>query len=435
MSTRAPLSPLAKLVQCQHILGYQFKDISLLQRALSVRTVPWKILATAGDTYVQAALIDRWYERAERGELTSNDFATIRSNTLTNHSFCKVGYKKGLVHCTTPRATTDDQMATTVEAVLAAVYRDSLFEDGVRKPLDHNAFMAVVARLGINHPLIASASDLRWALEPITTTRRIPYFFTKGNHFALTKACLELGAASSLPRSYKAYASAPLPASPRVPPLARATRVVDAGAADGPALGVQLQTASVQVKKESITSRVLNWFRGSGTREPDPSVPIEAGPEERFPKRPQRPDAKLNKEARAPEIQVSEPDSPADRSLLAVGDAGPTAGNIAMSPAADGKMSGRKSRRPGNWAAEALPDQKSQEGIEPSRSEVPISPGTAVETRRSLIDRRNEFKRLLRLRPKLHAVKRTHLRAQVKETTKRLRMLDLDARKAARRAS
>lgn len=181
MASQTPRSMLDKLARCQQILGYTFRDVSILQESLTLRVN--KRMATAGDTYVQVALVDRWYSLPNR---TSQDFAAVKRETLSNHNLANVGFNRGLYACTLPLPCGPDQhqqMADTVEAILAAVYRDALFENSDRKATNWKEFERVVARLGINHHLIASAVDLRWALSPMRTTRKIPLqFFSRGHH-------------------------------------------------------------------------------------------------------------------------------------------------------------------------------------------------------------------------------------------------------------
>lgn len=85
-------------------------------------------------------------------------------------------------------------MADTVEALLGAVYRDAMFDNGERSAEAANwaVFEGVIARLGINHNLIASASDLRWSLNPIKTKRTLMrQFFSGGHHLELAKLIAE----------------------------------------------------------------------------------------------------------------------------------------------------------------------------------------------------------------------------------------------------
>lgn len=196
MSRRAPTDILGKLVRCQQILGYEFKDPTLLRQALHVGSREWKRLASAGDTYVQNALADRWYERRH---LDSSDFSKIKMTALSNANLSLCGFKRGINECTIGRLSPGQrsevkvvyEMATTVEALLAAVYRDTLFVDNVRKQTDWDLFEAVIARLGINHRLIASTSDLRWAIDPMHGRKIAPDFF-RGHHLSLTQATIGL---------------------------------------------------------------------------------------------------------------------------------------------------------------------------------------------------------------------------------------------------
>lgn len=195
MAMQTPKSLIRKLVRCQEILGYHFKDLSLLQQSLTLGETN-KSLATAGDTYVQAALVDRWFSLAKP---TSDDFNTIRTEALCNYNLAQVGFRRGLDMCTLPdRCEVPRQMATTVEAILGAVHRDALFKEGRRKAVNWTEFENVISRLGINHRLIASAADLRWSLRPVRTSRKIlPRFFSRGHHFDLAK--MLAGMTSKLP--------------------------------------------------------------------------------------------------------------------------------------------------------------------------------------------------------------------------------------------
>lgn len=190
MAGQTPKTVLTKMLRCQQIIGYSFRDISLLQESLT--TGKNRRLAIAGDTYVQAALVDRWY-LIEKS--TPFDFHTIRRETVSNNNLARVGFRRGLNTCTLPYAlspvsTHFGLMADTIEALLAAVYRDSLFENGERneKAVNWKAFEGVLSRLGLNHRLIASESDLRWSLGPMKTTRTLMrQFFSAGHHLELAK--------------------------------------------------------------------------------------------------------------------------------------------------------------------------------------------------------------------------------------------------------
>lgn len=190
MAGQTPKTVLDKLLKCQQIIGYNFRDISLLQESLT--TGKNRRLATAGDTYVQVALVDRWYSIEKS---TSFEFNTVRMETVSNENLAKVGYRRGLHACTLPYAlspysSNSKGMADTIEALLGAVYRDALFDNGKRNAEAANweAFEGVIARLGLNHHLIASESDLRWSLAPMKTTRTLMrQFFSGGHHLALAK--------------------------------------------------------------------------------------------------------------------------------------------------------------------------------------------------------------------------------------------------------
>lgn len=192
MASPKPTAVLAKLLKCQQIIGYNFRDVSLLQESLS--TGKNRRLATAGDTYVQVALVDRWFSISKR---TSSDFDIVRKQTVSNHNLAKVGFRRGLDACTLPdalRTSQEGAMADTIEALLGAVYRDALFDDGKRNAEAANweVFEGVVARLGLNHRLIASTSDLRWSLNPMETTRTLMrQFFSGGHHLELAKLIAE----------------------------------------------------------------------------------------------------------------------------------------------------------------------------------------------------------------------------------------------------
>lgn len=196
MRTSQPEVILRKLAQCQEIIGYKFRDTSLLLESLTLGKN--KRLALAGDTYVQVALVDRWFSLANTTRL---DFNRILVEAVSNDHLSKVGFERKINFCTIPNASTRRQMADTVEAILGAVYRDALFHDGSRNAASWDEFENVVARLGINHRLIASTSDLRWSLTPMRTTRKIlPGFFSRGNHFELAKLVAGVSSSSQPPK-------------------------------------------------------------------------------------------------------------------------------------------------------------------------------------------------------------------------------------------
>lgn len=271
MASRMPQSMLDKLATCQKILGYTFRDVTILQKSLMLGQN--KRMATAGDTYVQVALMDRWYSHPKR---TSYDFAVIKAEALSNQNLANVGFSKGLFACTLPQTCgTKQQMADTVEAVLAAVYRDALFQDGTRKAINWDEFERVVARLGINHHLIASTADLRWALTPIRTTQKIPVqFFSKGRHFELTKMLAELSGtfrSPSLPESGLSTTDgvSDVPAPFDGPRHAQEERPgVDGDSGSSPASHDVQHAAKVESEKPVATRKAwvtfASWVAGAG---------------------------------------------------------------------------------------------------------------------------------------------------------------------------
>lgn len=187
MSSRIPRSAIDKLARAQDIIGYQFRDVSLLQEALGIYRDHHKRLGVLGDHVAKLVVMDRWYDIQE---LTPGDWSRSVSTCLSNVNLTRIGLRKGLAVCTTPDisdATRRKAMADTVEAILGAVYRDAVYQGGQREAgLDE--VEAVVNRLGITSRFLISHTHRRWLLWRVSTTRQLEKHYFDGHHREFMRA-------------------------------------------------------------------------------------------------------------------------------------------------------------------------------------------------------------------------------------------------------
>lgn len=187
MAGRIPRSAIDKLARAQDIIGYQFREVSLLQEALAIYHNRHKRLGVLGDHVAKLVVMDRWYDIQE---LTPGDWSLSVSTCLSNVNLTRIGLRKGLAVCTTPDisdATRRKAMADTVEAILGAVYRDAVYQGGKREAgLDE--VEAVVNRLGITSSFLISHTHRRWLLWRVSTMRQLEKHYFDGHHREFMRA-------------------------------------------------------------------------------------------------------------------------------------------------------------------------------------------------------------------------------------------------------
>ncbi|ERF69526.1 hypothetical protein EPUS_01855 [Endocarpon pusillum Z07020] len=149
-------SMLPKVDHCQEILKYQFKDRDLCWEALQMagsgvrsagsRSIPNgnKRLAIVGDFVLDLILSKDWYDSGALEGTWDN----IRQSVVSNAMLGRVGTSSDLVKCIElpngQKQASSKMMATTVEAVIGAVYLDA-------GPTGLAAAGNVMQELGIEH--------------------------------------------------------------------------------------------------------------------------------------------------------------------------------------------------------------------------------------------------------------------------------------------
>lgn len=187
-----PRSAAARLAACEQLIGHEFNNLDLLKQALDSRGSLSRRLAILGDRAVENHLAHRWWEKKDLSSLQWNE---LRASVLCNENLSKVGFRMGISECTIPDSCDTGmktRMATTIEAVLAAVWLDT--------NCDAAAFEKVINRLGLTHPLLDAGTRRAWLHGPITSSRRLPRCFFSGHHISLVRALSELEQSMNPPR-------------------------------------------------------------------------------------------------------------------------------------------------------------------------------------------------------------------------------------------
>lgn len=191
-----------KLEACEAIIGYRFKNKTLLQEALVVRLsqnfvpVNNKRLAVVGDRILGSFMAERWYYWAGKN-LKRRDWAIAYAEALSNWSLSRTGYSLGLHECTLPETLGPlnvpeprrrmsaklrraqeameiagrSPMADTVEALIGAVWLDSEF--------DREVMLSLISRMGLVHQLMM--------FPTMKTPNALPEGFFQGNHSTYTR--------------------------------------------------------------------------------------------------------------------------------------------------------------------------------------------------------------------------------------------------------
>ncbi|ROV99724.1 hypothetical protein VSDG_03058 [Cytospora chrysosperma] len=176
-------STASKLASVEQIIGYKFKSVERLYEALdqektitlpngeerpSRRTRNTR-LALVGDAAAQFHLASQWYDMG----LDGMQWIKVRNEGLNNNTLGQVGFAMGLDKLTVPGPCDEPyDMASTVEAILGAVYYD-----GGEGPL-----IKVMARCGISHKLLVTP-EKAWTLEAMRTRRNLPNLFFTGQQW------------------------------------------------------------------------------------------------------------------------------------------------------------------------------------------------------------------------------------------------------------
>lgn len=177
---------------CQQLLGYRFYRIELLEEALNRSTA--QRLALVGDCALRMAFVTRFYS----GQATLTEWNLSCQRSMSNERLQDISFQLGLHHLIIPPAykgligtpaTTKKYMADALEAILGAVFEDSL---AYSRTIDWDEFDSIVLRLGIIPEILRTYADRR---EVHRTTRTLPKQFFKGNHAALNELLFQHGSA------------------------------------------------------------------------------------------------------------------------------------------------------------------------------------------------------------------------------------------------
>ncbi|KAH8742850.1 ribonuclease III domain-containing protein [Diaporthe sp. PMI_573] len=173
---------------CQRIIGYRFRDPGLIREALTPFGSRNQRLAIAGDKVADLQLAARWYD--SKGRLTPLQWELMKRALLSNTNLASVCFRLRIQDCTLSPCSTDRSMATTIEAIIGAVWLDS--------KRDLAAVASVMDRFGLTrHPLLPSPSPSTiTANQPpceIRSSRPLSNCFFIGHHLALLQLLFSHG--------------------------------------------------------------------------------------------------------------------------------------------------------------------------------------------------------------------------------------------------
>lgn len=176
------INPKACIEKCQRIIGYRFSNQAYLREALTNQGFSNQRLGVIGDKVFDIHLAARWYDNKQR--LAPAQWEILRKSLLSNENFAKVGVRFGIQDCTLTRCGTGRSMATTMEAIIGAVWLDSKHDFG--------AVNSVMDRLGftkhalLRFPATSSTTDQpRCEFHEIQSSRSLPDRFFLGHHVGL----------------------------------------------------------------------------------------------------------------------------------------------------------------------------------------------------------------------------------------------------------
>ncbi|KUI70640.1 Translation initiation factor IF-2 [Cytospora mali] len=180
-------STAAKLATVEQIIGYNFKSVERLYEALDLEKSPITLptgevraakrtrntrLALVGDAAAHFEFACQWYHNKD---LDGPQWMRIRAQGLSNDTLGKIGFSLGLDELTVPENCEGSYaMASTVEAILGAVYHDG----------GEEAFKRVMARCGVSHKLLA-VPERAWIHDPVKSSRNLPSRFFAGHQWGL----------------------------------------------------------------------------------------------------------------------------------------------------------------------------------------------------------------------------------------------------------
>lgn len=167
---------------CQQIIGYRFRNTGYIRQALTPLDSINQRLALVGDKVADAQLVGRWYVDKKRPR--RSQWSSVRDSLLSNENLAEVGARLRIQDCTFPPCGPGLGIATTMEAIIGAVWLDS--------KRDFGAVNAVMERLSLtNHVLIRSPKTTfttkqpRCEFQDIQSSRSLPDRFFVGHHVGL----------------------------------------------------------------------------------------------------------------------------------------------------------------------------------------------------------------------------------------------------------
>lgn len=178
------LAPLRKtrIEICQQIIGYRFRNTKYIRQALTPLGSINQRLALVGDKVADAQLVGRWY--VDKKQPLRSQWSSVRNSLVSNENLAEVGVRLRIQDCTSPPCRPGPGMATTMEAIIGAVWLDS--------KRDFGAVNAVMERLGLTeHALIRSPNTTfttkqpRCEIQDIQSSRSLPDRFFVGHHVGL----------------------------------------------------------------------------------------------------------------------------------------------------------------------------------------------------------------------------------------------------------
>ncbi|KAJ0106909.1 hypothetical protein J7T55_014985 [Diaporthe amygdali] len=168
----------ARIEECQRIIGYRFRNQEFIREALTVGDHNRR-LALAGDRIADAQLAARWYDgHDDQGLLPRSQWQHLKRASLSNINLAKVGFRMRIQDCTLSPCRSQARMATTVEAILGAVWLDS--------KCDVAAVEALMDRLGLTRQaLTRSTYTTDLPRDKVQSSCHLPDRFFIGHHLAL----------------------------------------------------------------------------------------------------------------------------------------------------------------------------------------------------------------------------------------------------------
>lgn len=171
-----------RIENCERIIGYRFRNQKYIKEALVPIGSHNQRLALLGDKILETQLAARWYDDKQRP--SPSEWDLLRRHLVNNKNLAEIGVRLRIRDCTLARCGGGRTMATTMEAIIAAVWLDS--------ERDFGAVHAVMERLGLTkHALIRSPKTAfttkqpRCELHEVQSSRSLPGRFFVGHHLGL----------------------------------------------------------------------------------------------------------------------------------------------------------------------------------------------------------------------------------------------------------